>query len=160
MSSGTGGCDPPCKTDRGGLGAALTDEVSTEIVVTGNGVSGRGRTTVLRLAWRRADPLAVSLTLMTQPDHPALPRGSWVLLRDFLRYGLDEPTGDGNVRLRPDASRTHVVLELARASRPCSVTVACDRVRAFLDATEQIVPAGEEASEEAIDALIARLLSR
>ena len=50
--------------------------------------------TVLGLAWRREDPLAVRLTLAAQPDHPALPRGEWSVLRDFLRYGVEEPTGD------------------------------------------------------------------
>ncbi len=133
--------------------------MSTEVVLE-DGSAGRGRTTVLRLSWSRADPLAVSLTLTTEPDHPALPRGSWVVLRDFLRYGLDVPTGDGDVRLRPDSDGEAVVLQLARGHRPCEVSVPCGRLREFLDATEAVVPTGEEASEAAIDALIDRLLQR
>ncbi|MFP5220395.1 MAG: SsgA family sporulation/cell division regulator, partial [Actinomycetes bacterium] len=119
---------------------------------------GRGRRTVLRLSWVPSDPLAMVLTLTALPDHPALPRGSWVVLRDFLRYGLEEPTGDGIVRIGPDADGECVVLSLARAGRPASVAVPCDAVRAFLDRTEAVVPAGAEASDAAIDALLTRLL--
>ena len=132
----------------------------TEVVVEDGGATGRGRVTMLRLSWRRSDPLAVTVTLIARPDHPALPQGSWVMLRDFLRYALEEPTGDGEVRLRPDSTRARLGLELARGEHPCHVTVPCAVVRSFLDATEAIVPAGEEAGEEELDALIARLLDR
>ena len=57
------------------------------------------RITVLTLNWRKSDPMAVYLTVRSTPDHPALPRGRWVVLRDYLRYGLEEPTGDGAVRV-------------------------------------------------------------
>lgn len=140
--------------------AELTSEVNTEVIVDEGGATGRGRVTVLRLSWRRDDPLAVTLTVVARPEHPALPTGSWVVLRDFLRYGLDEPTGDGEVRLRPDGDRDRLLLELARGSRPCLVSAPCATIRAFLDATERVVPAGEEASEDDMDALIARLLER
>lgn len=113
---------------------------------------------MLRLGWRRSDPLAVNLLLTAQPDHPALPRGHWMVLRDFLRYGLTEPTGDGDVRIRPDPVRPLVWFELERAGRPCCVSIPARSLTGFLDATEQIVPAGEERSAEALDALIERLL--
>ena len=138
---------------------SLTDEVSVEVVVEDGGSTGRGRMTVLRLSWRRTDPLAVALVLTAQPDHPALPRGTWLVLRDFLRYGLEEPTGDGDVRIAPDGTGRNVRLELVRAGRPCPVTLPAKTVRDFLDSTEGIVPAGEEASEQALDALIERLLA-
>ena len=127
-------------------------------VVVEDEAPGRRHTTVLQLGWRRSDPLAVSLVVTAQPDHPALPRGRWVVLRDFLRYGLEEPTGDGDVRLRPDASGQRMVIELMRCGRPASVSIPADTVRRFLDATEAIVPTGEERSEAALDALIDRLL--
>lgn len=130
--------------------------MATEVVIEEGGVSGRGRMTLLRLSWRQVDPLAVVLLVTARPDHPSLPRGRWVVLRDFLRYGLDEPTGDGDVRIRP--AGPHVVLELLRGVRPWEARVPCGVLGDFLDATERIVPAGEERSEEALDALIARLL--
>lgn len=136
----------------------MNDDVTSEVVVDGGGSSGRGRMTVLRLSWVRGDPLAVVLVLTAQPDHPALPRGRWVVLRDFLRYGMSEPTGDGDVRIRPDEGRDRVWLELVRWGRPCCVSLPRQTLSAFLDRTEELVPTGSEASDAALDDLIARLL--
>lgn len=136
----------------------MTDEVATEVVVQEGGGPARGRTTVLRLGWRVADPLAVTLLITARPDHPALPRGRWVVLRDFLRYGLEVATGDGDVRIQPDPARRRVRLQLAGQGRPCLVWLPCQTLREFLDATERILPTGEERSEGALDELIDRLL--
>ena len=132
--------------------------ISVEVVIDDGGSTGRGRMTVLTLLWRPDDPLAVELLLTAQPDHPALPRGRWVVLRDFLRYGLDEPTGDGEVRIRPDDERDRVWLELARPGRAACVSVPRSTARDFLERTEAAVPSGSERSERAIDELLARLL--
>jgi hypothetical protein len=132
--------------------------VSAEVVIDDGGHTGRGRITVLTLLWSPEDPLAVELLLTAQPDHPALPRGRWVVLRDFLRYGLDEATGDGDVRLRPDTERDRVELELARPGRAACVSVPRQTALEFLERTEAEVPSGSERSDEAIDALLARLL--
>ena len=136
----------------------VQDEVAAEVVLDDGRLTGRGRMTVLRLAWSPDDPLAVQLTLTGQPDHPSLPRGAWILLRDFLRYGLEEPTGDGDVRIRPDAQLDRVWFELARPGRAASVSVPRPLVQEFLDRTDLLVPQGEERSADAIDALLARLL--
>jgi len=135
------------------------DPVTVEVVIDDGGHSGRGRMTVLKLTWQADDPYAVELLLTAQPDHPALPRGRWVVLRDFLTYGLEEATGDGEVRIRPDELRDRVWFELARPGRAACVSVDRAVVRDFLARTEQAVPRGEERSEAAIDALLERLLS-
>jgi hypothetical protein len=109
------------------------------------------------MSWHADDPLAVTLTLSAQPDHPALPRGEWAVLRDFLRYGVEEPTGDGAVRIRPGETGV-VVLELDGQAKGYIVHVRADVVCEFLDETEALVPAGAEADDTVIDALIARLL--
>lgn len=131
--------------------------VAVEVEVSA--ATARGRQTLLRLLWRQEDPLAVVLVLRAQPDHPALPRGSWAILRDFLRYGLEEPTGDGSVRIRPDEVRDVVWFELDGTGRPCCVAVPRPVARAFLDRTELRLPSGEEQSDEALDRLIERLLA-
>lgn len=136
----------------------MLDPVVTDVVLSDGGVSGRGRLTVLRLCWRAEDPLAVEILLTAQPDHPALPRGRWVLLRDFVRYGLEEATGDGEVRIRPDDVRDRIWFELARPGRAACVSVPRDVVRGFLARTAEHVGFGEERSEQAIDALLAHLL--
>lgn len=129
-----------------------------DVVIDDGGSSGRGRLTVLRLSWEAGDPLAVSLTLTAQPDHPALPRGHWVVLRDFLRYGLEEPTGDGEVRIRPDEERDRVWFELARPGRAACVSVPREVAREFLDRTDAVVARGDEVPDDAVDALLDRLL--
>lgn len=133
-------------------------EVVATVVVADGGLSGRGRITVLRFGWHADEPLAVSLRLSAQPDHPALPRGRWTVLRDFLRYGLEQPTGDGAVRIGPDAGGSRLRLELRDDGRPAGVSVEQATVRAFLDRTEQDVPSGSERSDAAVDALLTRLL--
>ncbi len=137
----------------------MATSITAEVVIADGGETGRGRRTVLELVWCEDDPLAVELVLTAQPDHPALPRGRWVVLRDFLRYGLDEPTGDGEVRIRPDALRDLVWFELARPGRAACVSVPRDVARDFLARTEECVPCGAERSDEAIDALLQRLLA-
>jgi Streptomyces sporulation and cell division protein, SsgA len=134
------------------------EDVTTEILVDDGPSATRGRLTVLTLTWQRCDPLAVTMTLISRPDHPALPRGRWVLLRDFLRYGLDEPTGDGNVRITPDGAGGRVWMALNRGDRQSGVRVDAEALRIFLDRTEQIVPAGEERAEQELDKVIETLL--
>ncbi len=136
-----------------------SEPVTAEVVISDGGHTGRGHRTVLQLLWSPSDPLAVEVLLSAQPDHPALPRGRWVILRDFLRYGLDEPTGDGEVRIRPDELRDRVWFELARPGRAACVSVPREVARDFLDRTDQAVPAGCERSDAAVDALLERLLS-
>jgi hypothetical protein len=118
------------------------------------------RLTVLTLSWRLSDPLAVHLIVRSSPDHPSLPRGSWVVLRDFLRYGLEEPTGDGAVRIQPDLVNQRVQLQLARAGRPAWINAPSSVVRGFLDQTDEFDPSGELRSADALDDVIAQLLHR
>lgn len=132
-------------------------EITAHVVVDDSGMSGHGHLTVLGLAWSERDPLAVQLSLSAQPDHPALPRGQWAVLREFLRYGIEEPTGDGDVRIRPEGDG-RVRLELLGEAKPYAVHVAADVLRGFLDDTEAVVASGAEAGEEMMDALISRLL--
>lgn len=128
-----------------------------DVVVDDGRASGRGHVTVLSLVWERADPMAVRLSLAGRPDHPSLPHGEWVVLRDFLRYGTEEPTGDGEVRVRP-ATAGLVLLELRGGEPPYEVRMDSAVLLDFLDETERVVPTGEEANEGALDALIERLL--
>jgi hypothetical protein len=136
----------------------VQDEVAAEVVLDDGRLTGRGRMTVLRFLWSPLDPLAVRLSLSAQPEHPSLPSGEWVVLRDFLRYGLEEPTGDGEVRIRPDEQLDRVWLELARPGRAASVSVPRPLLRQFLGRTDEVVPLGEERSDDAIDDLLERLL--
>ncbi len=134
------------------------EDVNAEIIVADDARGpGRGPVTTLRLSWRRADPLAVRLSIASRPDHPSLPSGEWVVLRDALRRGLHEPTGPGDVRMEPEADG-QVSLRLVREGRSTWAVVAAGPVRVFLDRTEALVAIGDERSEDAVDTLIEALL--
>jgi hypothetical protein len=135
----------------------VPSDIRAHVVVDDAGMSGHGHTTVLGLRWNRADPLAVRVSLAAEPDHPALPRGEWDVLRDFLRYGVEQATGDGMVRIRPDADGM-VALDLIGDVRSYTVHLPAQVLCAFLDETERVVPTGAEADEAVLDALIARLV--
>jgi hypothetical protein len=112
----------------------------------------------LLLEWSEQDPLTVELTLTANPPHPALPSGGWAVLRDFLRYGLDESTGDGPVRVRPGTDPRVVVIGLPDGDGDqLLLALPAAAVRAFVAAAEGMVPAGD-ASAASMDALIDRLL--
>lgn len=147
----------PAEREELTIGVELPGDVRASLHVDSVRTAGRARLT-LQLEWYRQDPLAVRLRLLSEPDHPAMPTGQWVLLRDFLRYGLEEPTGDGDVRIGP-GPLDRVVLRLARATGGTVVVpVATKEVRAFLDDTERIVASGAEGADDAVDALIEALL--
>jgi hypothetical protein len=137
----------------------VTGQVSTRVVVNDDGATSSRHRTVLALSWSDSDPLAVSILLSTEPDHPSLPHGEWVMLRDFLRYGCSEPTGDGSVRIRPDANG-RVLLVLQDKNKTFEIRVPTATVTGFLDETELAVPTGSEAGEAVLDELIRRLLDR
>jgi hypothetical protein len=134
----------------------LGEDVTAEFVV--DNASSRGRITVFQICWRSCDPLAVAMTLVSRPEHPALPQGSWVAPRDALRAGLEGPVGDGDVRIGPATDRSDVRLDLVDGDRQSVVVVAAESLRSFLDRTEQVVPTGEEHPEQELDAVLANLL--
>ena len=136
----------------------VEDEVAAEAVLDDGRLAGRGLTTLLTFRWHADDPLAVSMRITAEPDHPSLPRGEWVILRDFLRYGLEEPTGDGEVRMRPDEDLDRIWFELERPGRAACVSVERQLVREFLDRTYAVVPTGAEGTAADLDALLNRLL--
>jgi hypothetical protein len=139
----------------------MSVEVRVEAVI-GDGPHARpGCHTVLALRWLMSDPLAVELTLTARPEHPALARGRWFVLRDALYDSLTAATGNGPVTLRPDAALDRVWFVFDRPGRPeHPVCVSIDRgvVAAFLEQTERFVAYGDEASGPAVDALLAEVL--
>jgi hypothetical protein len=131
-------------------------DVTTEFVL--DDASTSGRITVLVVTWRACDPLAVSFALLSRPDHPALPQGNWVAPRDALRAGLDAPTGDGDVRFTPAPGNSEVTLHLTDGGRHSTVVLEAKSLRAFLERTERVVPAGQEHPEAELDAVLDELL--
>ena len=105
--------------------------------------SSRGRVTVLQLTWRSCDPLAVTMELVSRPEHPALPRASgW-------RHGTHCAPGSTSARRRrrrtdpAEAMRRRrpagVRLDLSDGDRQSVVLLEAAPLRSFLDRTGRVV---------------------
>jgi hypothetical protein len=100
----------------------------------------------------------VLLRLTTSPDHPALARGEWVVLREVLHEGLTSPAGAGTVHVHPDELRDRVWFELERSGPAVCLSVPRPVVTDFLAATELAVPTGAEPLGQALERLLQDVL--
>lgn len=82
---------------------------------------------------------------------------TWVVAREALVAGLEEPTGNGDVRIRPWKKHT-VLLDLVRDGERAELIGSKEQIGRFLAATILLVPVGQETCEvdmdDAIEALI------
>jgi len=113
---------------------------------------------LVELRWRAADPLSVDLEVSAVPPHPTLPCGHWVILRELLSRGLDEPAGDAAVRLQPEPARDRLQLELRTAEEDeVRLSVPAGAVRTFLERTLAVLPGCTELPAPLLDELVNRL---
>ena len=111
---------------------------------------------VASLGYRADDPYAVWLTFH-------IPGGdvSWAVARSLLLKGLTEPTGDGDIRLRPgidDEGHAVTILDFRSPSGSLSTQARTVVLRTFLDRTWLVVPPGDEAEQLDLDRLVGSLL--
>ncbi|MFE7212808.1 SsgA family sporulation/cell division regulator [Streptomyces sp. NPDC001698] len=108
------------------------------------------------LHYDRRDPFAVRMTFPA----PATLEGvdvCWLFARDLLAAGLQEPEGDGDVRVRPYGfDRT--VLEFHAPEGTAVVHVRSGEIRRFLEATSELVPLGLEHLQFDLDHDLAELM--
>ena len=86
---------------------------------------------------------------------------SWVFARSLLRGGLYEPTGDGDVRVRPwvdSDGRSVILIELSSPDGSAILSAPAEGVAAFVRRTEGLVPSGCESAHIDLDAALRRLL--
>jgi hypothetical protein len=85
---------------------------------------------------------------------------TWLIGRELLRAGLDQPTGDGDVRVGPTASRTEVLfLHLRTPSGEALMELPRTALATFVRGTETLVPFGAEGAAIDLDEELAVLLS-
>jgi len=85
----------------------------------------------------------------------------WVFARALLRTGLYEPTGAGDVRVRPSldhAGRAVVLIELSSPDGSAAMRAPANEVAWFLRRTEGVVPNGCESAHVDLDGALDRLL--
>lgn len=108
------------------------------------------------LHYDRRDPFAVRMTFPA----PATLEGvdvCWTFSRELLTDGLEEPTGDGDVRVRP-YGYDRTVLEFHAPEGTAVVHVHSDAIQAFLAATDALVPVGMEHLQLDLDHDLAELM--
>ncbi len=85
----------------------------------------------------------------------------WVFARTLLRTGLYEPTGAGDVRVRPwldDEGRAVVLIELSSPDGSAALRAPTSDLAFFLLRTEDLVPIGSESAHVDLDSALVRLL--
>jgi hypothetical protein len=79
---------------------------------------------------------------------------TWLIGRELLRAGLDQATGDGDVRVGPTAARSDVLfLQLRAPSGEALMELSRTALAAFVRGTETLVPFGAEGAAIDLDEL-------
>jgi hypothetical protein len=86
---------------------------------------------------------------------------TWLIGRELLRAGLDQLTGDGDVRVGPTAARSEVLfLHLRPPSGEALMELSRTALAAFIRGTETLVPFGAEGAAIDLDEELAVILSK
>ncbi|WP_433455340.1 SsgA family sporulation/cell division regulator [Streptomyces sp. CA-142005] len=109
-----------------------------------------------RLSYRRRDPFAVHVTFHTETHGPVV----WVFARDLLAHGMHEPSGEGDVRVRPSGRGADAMLHLSLSSPHghARLRTSLPALADWLRLTYLLVPAGREGDELDLDTELSRLL--
>ncbi|MEU3370689.1 SsgA family sporulation/cell division regulator [Streptomyces sp. NPDC006711] len=96
----------------------------------------------VELTYEAADPYAVRMTFHLPGDAPV----TWTFGRELLLDGINEPAGDGDVRIEPsepdELCDVHIKLQVGADRALFRAGVA--PLVAFLDRTDKLVPLGQE----------------
>ena len=122
-------------------------------------IDGMGRSIDLTagFVFDAADPYAVTLTFYT--DGPEV---TWSFARDLLATGVREPAGSGDVHVWPSVDRDGgpvTVIELQSPGGQALLQAPTADISSFIQATEKVVPAGQESAHLDLDSLVDALLA-
>ncbi|MER0446979.1 SsgA family sporulation/cell division regulator [Streptomyces sp. Edi4] len=96
----------------------------------------------VELTYEATDPYAVRMTFHLPGDAPV----TWTFGRELLLDGINEPAGDGDVRIEPsepdELCDVHIKLQVGADRALFRAGVA--PLVAFLDRTDKLVPLGQE----------------
>jgi sporulation and cell division protein SsgA len=134
-------------------GATMTNDLVQQDMFTV--LHGQPAPVVTRWSYSAYDPFAVSLAVRTRQDRWV----EWLIGRELVITGLDEPAGEGDVRMRPLTVQGYDIVEIEIRSHDGRAVLEVDRdlLRSFVDATLEMVPVGAEADRMDLDGEIARI---
>ena len=117
------------------------------------------------LCYETTDPFAVRIAFgdvgeensVVDPDDGGI---AWLVSRELMQSGLDQHSGDGDVRIWPAHASTDVLfLHLRAPSGEALFELSRATVAAFLRQTEMLVPSGMESGLLDMDDELSVLLS-
>lgn len=117
--------------------------------------SGRARPMPCTLGFSVESPYAVTATF-----HSVEGDVSWVFARELLILGVDQPTGEGDIRVKPVRvdNTTWVQLELISPSGQAVLQGTREDVTEFVEASVELLPVGSEWQHLNFDAGLEQLL--
>jgi hypothetical protein len=110
------------------------------------------------LHYRGDDPYAIRMAFHVGMDEPV----EWIFARDLLAEGMNQPAGDGDVRVWPAAAGHHRVLNISLSSPfgQAHFEAPLNALAGFMLRTFQIIPAGQEGEFIDLDGELDNLLRR
>jgi hypothetical protein len=116
---------------------------------------GQPAPVVTRWSYSAYDPFAVSVAVRARHDRWV----EWLVGRELVVAGLDEPAGEGDVRMRPLSVQGYDIVEIEISSNDGRAVLEVDRalLRTFVASTLEVVALGAEADRMDLDSEIARI---
>lgn len=114
------------------------------------------QTVAATLSYDRDDPFAVRIGFPPSATLEGV-EVSWTFGRELLRSGLSEPSGDGDVHVRPYGFE-RTVLEFHSPEGTAMVHIRTAELNRFLRRSQTLVPAGQEHRYLDVDHDLAELL--
>jgi hypothetical protein len=127
------------------VSSSVTRQITLQVVAPTDGPSH----VFVLLRYDIEDPYAVHAVFHVAADDDLL----WVFGRELLTAGLDQPSGEGDVRIWPDcdAGRDVVLITLRSPDGEASLSASADDIVEFLNAAYALCPRGGEAQHLKID---------
>lgn len=141
--------------NKSGSGRAVAD-VAVDLTLECLDAGGHHHQIDTVLAYRCADPYAVTMTFLTGEGDL-----TWTFGRDLLVEGISRPVGDGDVRVAPSistAGRAVVDVELSSPDGHLVLQAHTTHLRDFVERTTSLVAPGQETVHLDVDSLIADIL--
>ncbi|KOU51423.1 regulator [Streptomyces sp. WM4235] len=130
----------------------IEQAVQARLVAT----SPKVETVPVTLCYDRSDPFAVRMAFPALATLEGI-EISWTFARELLEFGLQRPSGHGDVRVRPyDAERTTVEFHAPEGVAIVLMTTA--DLQHFLERASTVVPPGLEHLYLDVDHSLAELL--
>jgi hypothetical protein len=135
------------------VSSSVTRELSMHVVAPSDGPSE----VTVSLRYDTADPYAVHSIFRVAPEQQI----AWVFARELLSLGLDEPSGDGDVRIGPscDQAGEVVCITLRSPDGEATIQAAADDIVEFLSAAYALCPRGRESQHLKIDRALVALFA-